>query len=512
MCGILFTNRPDITKRKFIDSLNLMSYRGPDAPLCYYNHNGISLGHNRLSIMDIDSRSNQPFFSADGKFAIIYNGEVYNYKDLSRQYSIQMKTNCDTELILELYIKYGPKMLNWLNGMFSFIILNLEDDSFFVARDRLGVKPLYFHIHNGKYIFSSEIAPILELIDNYSIDEIAVRQYRKLRNYFNGRTIYNQIKEFSPGHYMFDGNLYRYWNLDFSEKEPPSDEELKYLVESAVEYRKIADVSIGSYLSGGLDSTIVTGIANVEHTWTIGFNNSNEFQWSEIAAKLYHTNHHPIKIENDTFLDLCQQIVKIRKEPISVPNEVLIYFMTKLAKQENKVILSGEGADELFFGYDRIFRWANSVKTWDIKEFSQLYAYGTADDLEIVEDAISPFLDTKNPLNTVASFFQIAHLRGLLKRLDSATMLSSVEARSPFLDYRLVERLAGTSFEYKMKDSIVKAPLKRVFKNLVPHEIINRKKVGFPVPIDSIIPQNVEGESSMDKWFNYNLALIKENL
>lgn len=510
MCGILFTNA-SIDKEKFLGSLNMMKHRGPNAPLCFHQIDEIMLGHNRLSILDLDERSNQPFFSDDGKYVIIFNGEIYNFKELAIEYNIDMRTNSDTELLLKLYIRFGSSMLTWLNGMFSFIILNVENKSFFVARDRMGVKPLYFYNSGQNFIYSSEIASILNLIDHYSIDEFAVRQYKSMRCFFNDRTIYNEIKEFPPGCYFENGKYQKYWEIDYSEKEPPSDEELEYLIRSSIEYRKIADVSIGSYLSGGLDSTIITGLAKVRHSWTVGFREFNEFEWSQLAAERFKTIHHPLIFDHSEFLELTHKLINIKKEPVSVPNEVLLYYMTREVAHENTVVLSGEGADELFYGYDRIFKWANSTNQWDIEAFSKLYTYGSVQDLEVVEDAISPFLKHKTPDKIVASFFQEAHLRGLLKRLDSATMLNSVEARAPFLDYRLIERLAGVGIHYKMKDGIVKAPLKRIFKKTIPEEIIDRKKVGFPVDLNKVLfSEKIEGKTSFDKWFNFNLATLGE--
>ncbi|CAH8767396.1 asparagine synthase (glutamine-hydrolyzing) [Paenibacillus dendritiformis] len=511
MCGILFTNIERVSKQSFQNALSKMIHRGPDASLCYESYNIYKYGHNRLSIVDLDARSNQPFHSSDNRYVIIYNGEIYNYKELAKEHQIRMRTNSDTELLLELYIRHGMKMLHWLNGMFSFVIIDTVKNEFFVARDRLGVKPLYYYHDEQGYIFSSEIHPILTIIQDYTLDPIAIRQYKCLRNFFNGRTTFNKVKEFPPGHYYYK-QINKYWEVDYSEKLPPTDDELFYLINSSVQYRNRADVSIGSFLSGGLDSTIVTALAKPEHTWTIGFEQSNEFEWSQIAANQIGTSHHPLIMEAEQFLLLCSEIIQRKKDVISVPNEVLLYQMTSVASSTNKVILSGEGADELFFGYDRIFRWASEKRNWDVKQFSELYSYGSEEDIEIIEDALKPYSHYKTPLTIVSSFFQEAHLRGLLRRLDSASMLNSVEVRSPFLDYRLVERLAGVSINYKMSEGIIKAPLKRVFRNMIHPEIIGRRKIGFPVPVSQILPDGVEGRTPYEKWFNYNLTLLRGTL
>lgn len=511
MCRLLFSELPYLNKEKFIESLKFMIHGGPDAPLCYYEHKNFKLGHNRLSILDINPRSNQPYFSEDRRYVIVYNGEIYNYKELAQEYNIELKTNCDTELIIKLSLKLGfENVLNLFNGMFAYVILDTVTDTYFAARDRMGVKPLYFCEKKGNYIFSSEINAIVNILNNQvTIDETGLRQYKKLRTFFNSHTIYNEIKMFPAGCYMKNKKISKYWEFPTGEQPNPDDEEIRFLIDSAIKYRKISDVSVGSYLSGGLDSTIVAALTKELHTWTIGFENNNEFEWGRLAANKIGSEHHEILINNTLFLENAKQMIKIRKEPLSVPNEVLLYEMTKAVKNKNTVVLCGEGADELFFGYDRIFKWANQMKSFDIKEFTSLYCYGSNEDYEIVESVVEPFYKYEKPIFIVAAFFQNAHLHGLLRRLDNATMLCSVEARCPFLDYRLIERMAGVSYNYRTANDIVKAPLKRIYKDIIPKEIIERKKVGFPVDLVNIF--KTDKKTSFDKWFDFNMKeLLKE--
>ena len=506
MCGILFSNDPGIERSSFLSALELLNHRGPDAT--GYEKLGINrLGHKRLKILDLDDRSNQPFYSRDGRFIIVYNGEIYNYRELARQNAINQTTTSDTEVIVELYSKHGPKFLTLLNGMFSMVILNTTTSELFIARDRLGVKPLYMH-RNGEHIsIASEIAPLLKITGESTYDDIGLRQYRKLRTFFNGRTAYKNIQMFPAGHYLLNGKLYRYWNLPEEDSVEPSDDELREIIVDSVNMRLISDVTVGSYLSGGLDSTIIAALAAKPHTWTVGFSDNNEFEWGRLAAEHIHSTHHEVIIHPEEFVSLAQQMIKKRREPLSVPNEVLLYKMTNVLKKENTVILSGEGADELFFGYDKIFRWAESAKQLDIVEFSRLYSYGSHDDIEIVEDALEPFMHLKKAIKIVSHFFQVAHLHGLLRRLDNATMLCSVEARVPFVDHHpLVERMAGVSFDYRMKGGEVKSPLKRVFRDLVPGAIITRKKIGFSVPLERIPFPTEQGTTQMDRWLAFNLS------
>ncbi len=508
MCGILFTNDPNVSKNKFLSALQQMDHRGPDAE-GYAQFGAVQLGHKRLKILDLDDRSNQPFCSADGRHILIYNGEVYNFEELARKHNINRRTTCDTEVIIELYARFGPKVLSWLNGMFALVILDTVTNDIFAARDRLGVKPLYIHRRGEILTLASEIAPALELSGVTKFDEVGVRQYRMLRTFFNSRTLYEGIQMFPAAHYLSEGRFHRYWQLPEHPQQSPTDEELRSLITESVQQRLISDVPVGSYLSGGLDSTIVAALAHKPHTWTVGFTDNNEFDWGRIASKHIGGSHHEVLIGKEEFVDLAAMMIHKRREPLSVPNEVLLYKMTSEVKKYNTVVLSGEGADELFFGYDRVFRWASTAKSWDVREFSRMYAYGSHDDVEIVEDALEPFIHRKNPVDIVANFFQVAHLHGLLRRLDNSTMLCAVEARVPFVDHHpLIERMAGVAFDYRMMNGEVKSPLKRVFRSILPEAIVQRRKVGFPVSLESI-PFGVDEKlPAMDRWLEFNLAML----
>ena len=504
MCGILFTNDPNVNKKAFLDALHTMKHRGPDAPGGYVSYKDNQLGHNRLKIIDLNNRSNQPLKSKNKKYDIIFNGEIYNYDELAKKYKLEMITKSDTEVLLELYILLGPKMLQELNGMFSLVIYNNQTSEIFVARDRLGIKPLYFTQKHNFITLSSEISPIIQLYNFSEIDDIGIRQYKKLRAFFNGRTYLKNIQMFPAGHFMEKNKLQKYWSLPIGKKDYPKDYDLIDLLKSSVEYRCISDVEVGSYLSGGIDSTLIASLAKKVHSWTVGFNSLNEFEWGKLGAEFIGTSHHEILFEEENFLNSAKLMIKKRKEPLSVPNEVLLYEMTKQVKTKNTVVLSGEGADELFFGYDRIFAWAQQNK-WDLDSFDNYYSYGSHKDNEIIEDVLAPFMNYGECIDIVAAFFQVAHLHGLLRRLDNATMLCSVEARVPFVDHRLVEKMAGVPFNYRFQNGISKFPLKKLFKNYLPKKIINREKIGFPVPISKIFNNKI---NPMDQWLEFNMHTL----
>ncbi len=509
MCGLLYSSDPAIERHRFVRALETMHHRGPDVAGCYAEIAGNQLGHNRLSILDLDPRSDQPFVSRDGRYHMVYNGEIYNYRELVRRHDLTVSTTGDTEVLVELYARLGERMLGELNGMFALVIFDSRTGDLFAARDRLGIKPLYHREAGGFHTFASEIAAVLELHPEHEVDEFAVRQYQKLRAFFNGRTLYEGISMFPAGCYFKNGRTHRYWDLPEGPQPPPADEELRELVTSAVQYRTLSDVPVGSYLSGGLDSTIVAGLSHRPHTWTIGTESNNEFDWAEIAAHRFDSRHHEVLMPAEDFAQTAKGLIIARREPLSVPNEVLLYRMTRAVKEFNTVILSGEGADELFFGYDRIFTWASQAPAFDLEGFDEHYAYGKHRDMDVLEDALGPFMDRGTRLEIVAAFFQVAHLHGLLRRLDNSTMQCSVEGRVPFVDHRLVERMAGVAYDYRSAGGVSKAPLKRVFADLVPQGIIDRPKVGFPVDLAAVFAGYERPEEPpMDTWFRFNLEVL----
>jgi asparagine synthase (glutamine-hydrolysing) len=502
MCGIFAAIGGSVDSEKCREALGLMDHRGPNFTDNQYGSE-VYLGHKRLSILDLNPRSNQPF--TIGNFTMVFNGEIYNYKELIKEHKLIVSTSSDTEVLLLMYIKYGSRCLNFLNGMFAIVIYNNTTKEYFIARDRLGIKPVYIAHKNKTLYVSSEIASILHM-SRFEVSPFALRQYHKLRMTVNGDTLYDGIQFLKPGHYRTNKGTFKYWDLDISPKEAPKDDDLKWLIGDAVALRERSDVPQGTYLSGGLDSTIITCLSKPKHTWTVGFENLNEFKWGQLAANQLNCEHHEILVTPDEFIETAKWMVTKRKEPLSVPNEVLIYLMTKKVKEKNTVVLSGEGADELFWGYDRIFKWAHRNPKFNLSEFDQQYCYGSDKDNEVLDYALSTTIGNTS-LEKVGYYFQVTHLQGLLRRLDNATMLCSVEGRVPFVDHRLVELMAGTPFEWRMGQSF-KEPLKRIFGDILPTEIVNRKKIGFPVPLSNIFKEKT-GKTAMDNWLDFNLKLVQ---
>ena len=566
MCGILGLIG-HVEEKKFSDALELMSRRGPDDSACFHS-DLFHLGFNRLSIIDLDPKASQPMFSNDRRFGILFNGEIYNFKQIKAKLTklgSEFKTKGDTEVILEAYRKWGNETFRKLNGMFSVAIFDFKKRETILARDRLGIKPLYYHKTDQYFSFSSEIKSLVHLSDKqFSLNLDSLCSYLSFRYPISGESMFSDIFSFPAGHWMKikDGKISekkRYWNLskhvEADEQSNPREliAKVRAILEDSVKRRMISDVPIGAYLSGGVDSSAVVSIManNLDeplNTYTIGFEDEgyNEFQYSRIVSERYGTNHTEICLDSEKYLQTMRELIRIRDSPLGVPNEVPLYLMSKRLKEDITVVLSGEGADEIFGGYGRIFRSSEDVRLindWknrgfsldseldlklndrygkdfdsEIEMFLHLYSYTSQEVLKSLfdENIIDEFnrgptidkfkqvfleIDDKDFMTKMMYTFEILHLPGLLQRLDSTTMGASVEGRVPFVDHELVEFAFKIPNSLKMKwisdtpsetlgvDSsevydTTKWILKQACSDLLPNEIIHRKKVGFPVPLE----------------------------
>lgn len=549
MCGIVgFATNKNIDRKKVITNMtNLIKHRGPDG-YGYFIDKKITLGHRRLSIIDING-GKQPF-SYNG-YTIIFNGEIYNYQKLKKNLerkNYTFQTNSDTEVLLKLYIEYKEKCLNKLNGMFSFAIYDKNKKNLFIARDRLGIKPLYYYIDNNTFIFSSEIKSILKFpYFQKKLNKKIINSYFQYRYIIGNETYFANIYSLLPGNYLNyhtiekKMNIKKYWQIEaISNKQNLGETyyllKVKKLLDESIASRMISDVPIGAYLSGGLDSSIVSAVmANNKkdglHTFTIGFKeeNFNEFKYSKLVSDMYGTNHHKIILSTEKYLENMEKLIEYKDAPLSVPNEVPLYLMSKELKKYITVVLSGEGADELFGGYGKIFisylhykksngsfmnyflNKYNYVSDENINKFlssdikKQIIKYNYTQKIFKKYFTLIQKLDIEDKIPYI---FQNIHLQGLLQRVDMTTMASSVEARVPFVDHKLIEFVNKMPFSYKIrwndlkdkkkaiKDNLslekisenmdtTKYILRKVYENYLPKEIIKRKKMGFPVPLDN---------------------------
>jgi len=577
MCGILgtisFNKKLDIGFNKFKKALGLQSHRGPDDSGIYQAEKFI-FGHRRLSIIDLDSHAKQPMLSECRNYILVFNGEIYNYQEIKEtliRKGYRFHTLSDTEVLLNAFIEYGIDCIQQFIGMFAFVIYDKQKDIYYIVRDRLGVKPLYYSNDNEKFIFSSEIKSILALDEKErELDNTAVSSYLSFRYPILNNTFFKDIYSLAPAHYIKLSNdsfeIIEYWNVVDKFKEQKEDRgeayyqfKLQELLESAVKYRMISDVPFGAFLSGGVDSSVITALMAKNSkdpikTFTIGFEEEgfNEFDYANIVAQKYKTEHREILLSGKNYIETMECLIGYKDAPLSVPNEVPLYLMSKELKKYITVVLSGEGADEIFGGYGRIFRSPydfermkeidtlnlsvkqkrelseNFLKKYfldsfddEIEHFMNIYSYTSFRDkkdllsdhidLEVIEkELIKKFMYyfdelDDNYYNKLMYTFEKVHIVGLLHRVDTTTMAASVEARVPFVDHRLVEFAFTIPLKYKLKwiseqaeeqskilmsdkisevYDIPKYILKKSYEEMIPKEVLYRKKMGFPVPLN----------------------------
>lgn len=397
MCGInglISQHLPEIESREIVQQMNLcLKHRGPNHDGLFHHHQ-TTLGHRRLSIIDLNESGNQPLFSFDRKHVIVFNGEIYNYKDLklelqrSAQGSSEkpyfFQTNTDTEVVLAAYLRWGNSCVSHFNGMFSFAIYNTETKSLYMARDRFGVKPLYYHYSESVFIFSSELRPILKSgIKSFSLNSGALAEYVQYQTVHAPNTIIKGIKQLMPGHYLeFNSNkatITEYWNPEHYIKQ---QHQLSYeetcrktleLLSYSVQRRLVSDVPFGAFLSGGIDSSAVVALmASVSSekikTFHVTFDESeySESQYARLIAKKYHTEHHEIILKPEDFLkELPEALLAMDHPSGDGPNTYIVSKATK--NQGITMALSGIGGDELFAGYENFKRLTTLHKKWWLK-------------------------------------------------------------------------------------------------------------------------------------------------
>ncbi|MDD3877309.1 MAG: asparagine synthase (glutamine-hydrolyzing) [Bacteroidales bacterium] len=547
MCGIngimSFNNVSNI-KLRLSEMNSAILHRGPDSNDIAVLTNNIGFAHVRLSILDLDKRANQPMYSNDKKTLIVFNGEIYNFIEirgsLLKQYDF--KTNSDTEVILAAYQLKG---IDWFlknaNGMFAFAIYNTETNELILARDRFGIKPFYYCIENNTLVFSSEIKGILNSgLINSGMNYAAIDEYLGNRYVREPFTFFQNIFQVKSSTYLrFSKNVnfkeFTYWklpNMNFCDTYNELDviEETAEKVEKSIKNWFISDVKVGAYLSGGLDSSIMTALLSkyaqkTIDTYTIGFleKGFNEFEYSRKVALMFHTKHREFTIDANSYLDEIDRLIYFKDAPLGVPNEVPLAIMSTNLSKDITVVISGEGADELFGGYGQIFRSAFDYKNHCqqkqngfYKYFIEKYEYvprSIRDKYLSIDSNYREFFDDmyqydfKNHQNeeSIFRFFHSSHIKGLLNRVDMTTMQASVEARPPFLDHELLTHVYekvpyNLKLKWNNKNAMLIAKkqyaneysetldtpkyiLKKISEKFLPNDIIYRKKMGFPVPL-----------------------------
>ena len=367
MCGFTgFTNHIDNSNAVLQEMLNRIKHRGPDAEGTYIDED-IALGHRRLSIIDVSDAGTQPLYSADGNLALLFNGEIYNYKTIRQtliEKGYQFATQTDSEVLIYGYQEYGTALLQKLRGMFSFVIWNKKEKTLFGARDFFGIKPLYYAQMGETFLFGSEIKSFLphphfkKVLNTAALENYLTFQYSPCTE-----TFFKGVYKLPPAHYFIykDGKLdiQQYWEIEFHADEKPSLDDwvnqISDTFHNSVEAHKIADVEVGSFLSSGVDSSYVAAIADVDKTFTVGFGKEeryNEIGWAKGFSEAIGKKNYSKVIEPEEYWAHLPMIQYHMDEPLADPAAVALYFVCNLASQSLKVVLSGEGADEIFGGYN----------------------------------------------------------------------------------------------------------------------------------------------------------------
>jgi len=546
MCGFVgFTgskeNKEDIIK----NMSDKIVYRGPDSS-GFHCDNNISLGFRRLSIIDLEEGS-QPIYNEDKTMVIIFNGEIYNYNEI-REKLINLghifKTNSDTEVILHGYEHFGEKILGELRGMFAFSIYNLNTKELFIARDFFGIKPLYYSNSNGNLIFASEIKCILEHPDiKKELNIQALQNYLSFQYSVPNETFFKGINCLPPAHFLKfkDGNIEitKYWNIQFNEDKTLDLEnavnKINDVFKDSVEAHKISDVEVGCFLSSGVDSSYVASQFEGQKSFTVGFDhgnekhNYNEITYAQEFAKMINQDHYSKKITDEEFWDAVPKVQYYMDQPHADPSCIALYFVCNIASKHVKVVLSGEGADELFGGY-RIYHEPFSLNkmkiprpVWKVlNTICKIIPYefkgknyiaraskkveerfiGNANlftdkekrkILKNTENMVKPQDITKKYYDEVKEKDDIVKMQNvdmnlwmvgdILLKADRMSMANSLELRVPFLDKEVWKVASTLPLKYKVTaDGTTKMAMRKAAMKNIPEEVASRAKLGFPVP------------------------------
>lgn len=533
----------------------VLAHRGPD-DTGFYRDAAAHLGHRRLSIIDL-AAGRQPMTSESGERWVVYNGEIFNHAEIRGELEKaghRYASRCDTETVLHAYEEYGADCPRQFRGMFAFAVWDARKRELFCARDRLGIKPFYYWWDGRVFVFASEVKALLEH------PAVAVRVNRgKLGEYLafgylsDEETLFGGIRKLPPGHTLrlrVDGGgleIARYWDVPAPENGAPGDErdwiaECRQRLETTVRMRLMSDVPLGMFLSGGVDSSLIAAliqrmVRGPVQTFAVGYREAaySELGFAREAARHLGTEHHEITIGRDEFFEALPRLIWQEDEPIAWPSSVSLYFVAKLASQRVKVVLTGEGADELFAGYARYAHYLSSQRwlpmwrrlpeglrralreqihgspllpaglrrklehtvlgrdeTLESLYLDNFYAAFPADEraaLGADGDATAPFHRywqdgaARDLLERLLYADQKTYLVELLMKQDQMSMAASIESRVPFLDHPFVEFAARVPGQWKLRGTTAKYLLKKVAEELLPAPLVHRRKMGFPTPL-----------------------------
>jgi asparagine synthase (glutamine-hydrolysing) len=556
MCGITgyLAKEAYLDRSSFGRATNKLTHRGPDAEGYFYDGDvPLYLGHRRLSILDLSTASNQPFESANGRFLISYNGEVYNFREIKQELGLDVRTTGDTEVILEAFAKIGVKSFSYLNGMYSLAIWDKLEKKLTLCRDRAGIKPLFYYWDGRQFAFASEIKAITALPGLHTqINTAVFPEFLHLGFIPHPHTVFTNIFKFPAAHYTeisfadlqqtdLQIRFKPYWDVfehvseEVLHDEMAAKKQLRNLLLDAVEKQLISDVPVGTFLSGGIDSSLITAMAahlkpDKVKTFSIGYDTHkyDESEYAKNVAKFIGTEHYAVKLNEDDLDSILPEIIFGYDEPFADTSAYPTMVVSKMARQHVTVALSGDGGDELFMGYG-MYKWASRLDNPLVKAFRKpfypftqmapyvikrgglLLDYSNADHLrshifsqeqyyhsekdlrqllmdeEFNFDHFNPHPHSLRPLKPKErqSFWDIQHYLkdDLLVKVDRASMKYSLESRVPYLDHRVIEFAINLDESLKYRNGISKYILKEVLYEFLPANLFNRPKWGFALPL-----------------------------
>jgi asparagine synthase (glutamine-hydrolysing) len=569
MCGITgiyaFNEIGRMHAINLSQSVQTLKKRGPDAQNMSLHH-FVNLGHTRLSIIDLSTEANQPMKDDTGRYTIIFNGEIFNYQSIRErlvQGGVTFRTQSDTEVILKAYITWGAQSLNETNGFFALAIYDEETQELFVARDRFGVKPLLIYQDEDKILFASEMKALLAFGIEKEVDFVSLYQFLQLNYIPSPHTIFKHVRKLPPGHYLRirkrqveEQAFYQIpkpnaprLNLSYDAQK----KQLHELLDQAVQRRLIADVPLGCFLSGGIDSSVITALASRHtkqlNTFSIGYKDEkffDETHYAKSVAQKFNTNHTVFSLTNDDLYEHLFDMLDYIDEPFADSSALAVYILSQRTRKKVTVALSGDGADELFSGYnkhhgeylmrnggwkaniirnllplwrklpqsrngffsnkirqfqrfaegsllsekDRYWQWATFTKEDDALHLLSVEARAEVNRAEYQHRKDIVLSAIQNNTKEIESFNEVLYtdlnlvlVGDMLTKVDLMSMANSLEVRTPFLDYTVVDFVAQLPVQSKIDSHIKKKILQDTFREILPAELYKRPKHGFEVPL-----------------------------
>ncbi len=579
MCGIsgIWKTSGVVDSSQLEHFNHTLNHRGPDAKGNWISEDEtLGLAQTRLSIIDLSSDANQPFFSSSNQSVLVFNGEIYNFQELSQKIPGGLRTNSDTEVLIELLEKKGPETLSELNGMFAFAYYSKEKKELLLARDRIGIKPLYVFEKDGVFAFASEIKALVSqkgIKDKLTLDPSAVDLFLHLGYIPEPWTIYSEIRKFPKGNFAkvkqdLQVEYHPYWapfksGGEIANPELSGDTQnfIHELIRDSVKKRMIADVPLGTFLSGGTDSSLISAVAAEQNdqpikTFNISFKEKS-FDESEYARKVAQqigSDHTEYQLGMDEAMELLWEMQPSYDQPYGDTSAIPVMLISSLAREQVKVILTGDGGDELFLGYGS-YSWADRLENslsssllravlpvlkWSGQEkfrkasrilgsgkvnrsfhiFSQeQYLFSEKELLGLGRNRIPelggyPSKNLKGAEKQARFDLSYYLPDDLLEKVDKASMKSSLECRVPLLDHRIIEASQALRKELKMKKGEQKIILKRILENYLPKDLIYRKKWGFSIPMIDWLLRNIDGKMSVafERDFIHSQSLVNPEI